>query len=808
MRNIAKLFLLATVLLITLNSCVANPSTTANVVTPATIAVSSTPTLTPVRPMPTPTQVPKGRIIVVTSADNSGPGTLRQAMSDAQPGDTINFDPTAFTPNQPTTIFLELAQPGVALPPLNQGFVSIDASNAGVTLDGKNIPGDFISAIQVASNNNVIQGITFINFSGAAIQISDGQNNLIESNVFGNNGYGIGLWGTTTSANRIEQNFIGVLADGVTPIGNKGTGITIMENAHNNSLGPGNHIAFNQHNGVEILDENSIGNRIFENSIHDNGADGINLTNGGNAHLTAPVLMDFDLAAGRVSGVACSNCEVIIYSDANNEGAQYEGKTVADNQGVFVLEKVSAFSGPSLAATATDERGNTSPFSMPTIGSRRVMEIQSGNTQPRSLMPTKPSDELKDNHFAGIWSNFWQPVDFQVVIDREIVPTGLKRVHMTINEGEYSTVMPKNEMRIDWSKPELSIPPEMDNYVTELVSHDITVEYMLTFWDKANHPNGWEVRSRFKTEEEISRYLEYVRFIISHFKGRVHYYELWNEPNNKVPLQYIEPDDYINLARRTIPVIHDVDPTAKVVFGAVLSPDSPANREYLFKLLNSDVMPTVDAFSWHPFHDQTPTSGQYPDYYAKYPSILAEIINTARQNGFTGEFYADEIGYRGTGCDWCNPYDASFSDIVAAKYAARGIVLHLGNGVFTGTSGLSSLRPTYNNTMRNIANVFAGPQAEEFAVRVQTTSNNFKVFTFAGTDGSKLIALWTDGVAVDDDPGIPSIITIPGFAGWKATGIDVLNGIEQGLITRDENGDLVIGDFLLKDSPVIIRMSE
>jgi hypothetical protein len=61
---------------------------------------------------------------------------------------------------------------------------------------------------------------------------------------------------------------------------------------------------------------------------------------------------------------------------------------------------------------------------------------------------------------------------------------------------------------------------------------------------------------------------------------------------------------------------------------------------------------------------------------------------------------------------------------------------------------------------------------------------------------------------MDDDPGIPSTITIPGFVGWNASGIDILNGFEQKLITSDENGNLVIRDLLVKDYPIIIRLSK
>ena len=71
-----------------------------------------------------------------------------------------------------------------------------------------------------------------------------------------------------------------------------------------------------------------------------------------------------------------------------------------------------------------------------------------------------------------------------------------------------------------------------------------------------------------------------------------------------------------------------------------------------------------------------------------------------------------------------------------------------------------------------------------------------------------LITVWNDGAAADFDPGIPTTLVIPGFADWNATGIDVLNGFEQALITRGKNGDLVINNFFLKDYPIIIRLSK
>lgn len=791
---------LSAILLLAIGACGPKPSPTSTMTVP--VPTIAPPTLTKVPPTSTLMPTPEGKTLVVFSAEDMGSGTLRDAMQAAVPGDIIAFDESVFPQDNPKTIYLHST-----LPNIKQGYLTIDANTSGVILDGSMFPDGWDSAIQVLSDNNAIKGLTLQNFSGAALQISGGKNNLIQNNVMGNNDFGIGVWGANATGNRIIANYLGVMPDGVTPLGNKTAGIILMEEAHNNLIGPDNHIAFNGRSGVEIFQAGTIGNTIIENSIHDNVMAGIAIWEGGNNNQVTPILMDFDLVIGNVNGMACPYCEVFFYSDASDEGAVYEGQTTADEYGTFAFEKGSAFSGPSLTATATDPQGNTSGFSIPTTGNNFTMQIQSDNKQPRMILVTRPSGELEDNRLGNVFSDFWQPQDFQAAIESEIVPAGMKLVIITMNQAEYYS-SEQSGVELYWDKPELFISPEFDSGISQLVSNKINIYYILNFWDKANHPDGWKVANRFETEEDIAHYLEYVRFIVNQFKGRVQYYVLWNEPDAGFPLQYIKPEDYVDLAKRTIPVIKEIDPQAKVVVGCTSGTVNPQSREYLFKILNSDVMQIADVVSWHPLYGNIPDSGQYPEFFAAYPSLLADIMDTARKNGFQGEFIAGEISYGGSQCGGCDVVDPTYTEVVWAKYTARGIILHFGNDVAVSLGGMSSQRLIQFNTIRNIANVFSGMRADEFTVEAQTESANYKIFTFAGSDGSRLVALWADGVAVNDDPGIPSTITIPGFAGWKATGIDVLNGFEQGLITEDENGNLVISDFLLKDYPIIIRLSQ
>ena len=95
-------------------------------------------------------------------------GTLRQALLEAQSVDTITFDPAIFPTSAPATISLTSS-----LPLISQGNLGIDASNAGVILDGNNIGEDFVPCLQIISDGNPVRGLQFVNFApGAGIGLS------------------------------------------------------------------------------------------------------------------------------------------------------------------------------------------------------------------------------------------------------------------------------------------------------------------------------------------------------------------------------------------------------------------------------------------------------------------------------------------------------------------------------------------------------------------------------------------------------------------------------------------------------------
>jgi hypothetical protein len=300
--------------------------------------------------------------------------------------------------------------------------------------------------------------------------------------------------------------------------------------------------------------------------------------------------------------------------------------------------------------------------------------------------------------------------------------------------------------------------------------------------------------------------------IVRHFKGRVQYYTIWSEPDNcgDEGIKCIEPNDYINLVRQTVPVIRQEDPEAKVSIAPVVLFFA---RDYLFKVLESDIMPLVDVVQWHGIYLAVPGSAFYGDYYYEYPHIIEQIKQTAKAHGFEGEFWGTELSYCSQEFPHCwapdQPYGVLEADKLAAKYYDRLIVIQLGMDVGTGLASFieEASGPWTIPTIRNLHTILAGTQPTSFPVEIENQPSDAVTHAFAMPNGDTLLAIWTDGVAIEDDPGVRTTLTLPGMDAQAVTAINPLYGSEQELVTESKNGNLMIRNLLVKDYPIIIRFA-
>lgn len=796
---------------------------------------------------------------VVTTAADSGPGSLRDMLSAAQDGDTISFDPNVFPPAAPSVI--QLISP---LPALTQNDLTLDASRANVVLDGSALAGGPADGLDITGSRNRILGLQIVSFPGNGIVLHGGarsnqiggdpqtgsaptgQGNLISNNggngialldsgtsdnvisgnrigsdlsgtqAWGNHAHGIEFNGASdnlvegnlisgnfvggvdlcctpeTRANVIRANHIGTDLSGSAPLPNQAMGVYVQHGATANTIGPDNVIAYNGSAGIEVWGSRSPANTITRNSIHDNQGNGITLWGENIDLLPVPVVTSFDRDAGSISGLSCPDCLVEVFSDPNNEGQLFEGEVRAGANGTFALTKGAAFAGPHVTATTTDASGTTSMFSTPTTGVRSLA-LQLDNPNPFTRVTSRTSAELADNFIATTIQGPW--VIKNGMADAYILnQLGVKRANILMNDPDSNLVV--------WEEPETAIHPVFDTFVSGLVEAGITPTYDLTFWDKEAHGGvAPSPAPRFKTEEEINRYLDFVRLIVGSFGDRVDCYEIFNEPSYANSYQWIEVEDYINLAKRAIPLIRELDPGAKIAVGSFHGWDDGYYQQYLYRVLQSDLMPLVDVVSWHPYIGvlTNPECGQ--DHYYRYEQILEEIKALATANGFSGEFRALELHWSTPDVQSGNP--CTCYDRTCAKYYMRGITLHRAHEVATGYV-LSD--PASTRALQIIATLMAEAHSADLGAQVDSPAPALKVFGFAYPSGEKLLVLWSDQPVTDEDPAFTATVRLPGVAGAQVSALDPLGGFEQALVAHADGADLVVENLQLRDYPLFLRV--
>ena len=283
------------------------------------------------------THVPAADIEVISPFD-SGPGTLRQALLDAVKGDTITFNSAIFPPSSPATITLTSGM----LPSINQGQIKIDASNAGVIIDGGLLlTGD---GLHIDSDSNTVKGLE-IKYFIDGIRVADGHC----FNIIGGSSVG-------------EPNIIS---------GNRGNGISIGDTGIGNAI---------------------LSNSIFSNSNLgiDLGNDGVTDNDPGDADTGANKLQNFpEITSAMINGDGNLFIDYRVDSDPSNSTypltVQFF-KSDTTGQGEFLIgedsytvtdfntgSKTASLGNAaalgvagydSLVSTATDDSGNTSEFSL------------------------------------------------------------------------------------------------------------------------------------------------------------------------------------------------------------------------------------------------------------------------------------------------------------------------------------------------------------------------------------------------------------------------------------------------------------
>ena len=220
----------------------------------------------------------------MSNTDDHGPGSLRQAIVDANDNANVSGFPDEIDFDIPGS-GLQVISPLIGLPPI------IDP----VVIDGYTQPG--------SSPNTVLDGdsaILLIVLDGSLAPFADGLqlyagNSTVRGLVI--NQFTIGINVSSPGSNVIEGNFIGTDATGLVDLGNTDAGIAVRDSPDNTIGGAtpearnvisGTKVSFlNTGQGIAITGPSSIGNLVQGNFIGTDATGAQALSNGGDGVLVS-----------------------------------------------------------------------------------------------------------------------------------------------------------------------------------------------------------------------------------------------------------------------------------------------------------------------------------------------------------------------------------------------------------------------------------------------------------------------------------------------------------------------------------------
>ncbi len=158
----------------------------------------------------------------------------------------------------------------------------------------------------------------------------------------------------------------------------------------------------------------------------------------------------------------------------------------------------------------------------------------------------------------------------------------------------------------------------------------------------------------------------YVRTIATRYKGKIQYYEIWNEPNLKHFFSG-SVDQMVRLAREAYTILKQVDPSIKVVSPSIFSEYGGVNwlDEYLTK--GGGAYADIIGAHFYIANDKPPEESL---------SLMREVKQVMAKHGLQNKpLWNTETGFGNKG------ENAFYSDEQSMAYVARSYILNWASGI-------------------------------------------------------------------------------------------------------------------------------
>ena len=333
----------------------------------------------------------------------------------------------------------------------------------------------------------------------------------------------------------------------------------------------------------------------------------------------------------------------------------------------------------------------------------------------------------------------------------------------------------------------------------------------------------------------VEAWCNWVRASAERYKGKVHQWEVWNEPDITIRRNNYDPQEIVDLAILTSRIIKEVDPTAKIAVYGIASGREVATADILIGSLAAKLKSTgeehlVDWVSYHGYQYEPELS-----YFIDGDSLRKVL----RRHNFDidiwqGESGAPSVGYMGGAL---GEYD--WSEQTQAKWDIRKMMNDHGNGVRTSIFSISDMNYSANDEvkMKNYKGLLSTdenskvirPKMAYYAVQnfvavfdnldlpcdtqgikvdtsAVTTPHRKLVYLFSDRESElQSIVLWRGGATPIDGAWSDVVsVEVANFNCKKPLCVDLLTGVVYKIPYRKEGDNFIFDAVPYYDSPVVV----
>ena len=333
----------------------------------------------------------------------------------------------------------------------------------------------------------------------------------------------------------------------------------------------------------------------------------------------------------------------------------------------------------------------------------------------------------------------------------------------------------------------------------------------------------------------VEAWCNWVRASAERYKGKVHQWEVWNEPDITIRRNNYDPQEIVDLAILTSRIIKEVDPTAKIAVYGIASGREVATADILIGSLAAKLKSTgeehlVDWVSYHGYQYEPELS-----YFIDGDSLRKVL----RRHNFDidiwqGESGAPSVGYMGGAL---GEYD--WSEQTQAKWDIRKMMNDHGHGVRTSIFSISDMNYSANDEvkMKNYKGLLSTdenskvirPKMAYYAVQnfvavfdnldlpcdtqgikvdtsAVTTPHRKLVYLFSDRESElQSIVLWRGGATPIDGAWSDVVsVEVANFNCKKPLCVDLLTGVVYKIPYRKEGDNFIFDAVPYYDSPVVV----